>query len=320
MSKQFLYLTILLFLFLSCEKEQTELPWTTINSPIDTRLQSVFFTNDGIGHIVGGDVWSYGVHLVSYDEGISWQTDTFSTKMLYDIGYSVDGSKFFAAGIGGLFQKNGITENWFGRGLGILQSVPPFNDLGFRDNGELLIAGGIAFGNGVILQIDSSSSGVLSRHDFDNEISAICYSDEMTAHAVGYGIVLISHDGGATWIRQEVNSDFYRSIHFPETQIGYAVGSSGSIIKTIDQGTTWEKIRDGDQFSVSNQPFRAVYFVNAEKGYIVGEGGLFWQTLDGGDHWKQVKDFPDVDLYDVFVRENKGYIVGTKGKIFEFSN
>ena len=57
-----------------------------------------------------------------------------------------------------------------------------------------------------------------------------------------------------------------------------------------------------------------------EKGYLVGDRGTFWRTLNGGNSWQRVKDFPKVDLYDVYVIHNTGYIVGESGRIFRFED
>ncbi len=301
----------------SCGKEEIDLPWTELNSPISTRFNSVVFTNSGEGHIVGGDVWTYGVHLFTENEGQTWIVDTFATKMLFNLDYQEETDKNFAVGIGGFYQKNTSDAAWFTRGLNVTDTFPPFNDVAIQNNGQGILVGGGGFGNGVIVQLGDNFE-VKSIHKFENEISAVCYSNPSKIHAFGFGIVLLSTDSGTTWTRQDVNSDFYRAVHFPNAQIGYAVGSFGSIIKTTDGGLSWKKIRDGDKRHVSNEPFRSVFFTNEDHGYIVGEGGLFWQTQDGGTHWKQVKDFPNVDLYDIYVKENKGFIVGANGRIFEF--
>jgi len=310
----------LILLFFSCGKEeQVSLSWKELASPTEVRLNAVTFTDDGVGHAVGGDVWNSGLHLLTLDNGVTWEIDTISTKMLNGLYFPSSDSKGYAVGIGGIYQKTDLVTPWYIRGLDVLESLPPFNEVSFQNDGIGVIVGGISFNRGVILQVNRNFD-VLAIHQFNNEVSAICFSDEMTAHAVGFGMVLNSKDAGATWNRLDIDSDFYRSVHFPTTTIGYAVGSSGTIIKTTDNGATWIKLRDGDKFSVSDEPFRSVYFWNENKGYIVGENGLFWQTLDGGSNWKQVKDFPNIDLFDIHVTEDKGYIVGNDGRIFEFEN
>ena len=69
-----------------------------------------------------------------------------------------------------------------------------------------------------------------------------------------------SNDGGNTWEKKDIFGDFFRAIHFPSSNVGYAVGQSGSIIKTIDAGKHWKFIRNGDAISTSNKSFRSVFF------------------------------------------------------------
>ncbi|MEM9821423.1 MAG: hypothetical protein AAF985_10140 [Bacteroidota bacterium] len=305
----------LLFLC-SCGPEEIDLVWTEQSSGVDTRLNAVFFTDENRGYAVGGKDFALGVLLETNDAGQSWQVDSLTDKEINALDFSLEG-RGHNAGIKGLLRSDAEVRSWWLQGLALNQSLPTMNDLSFYSNHKGVIVGGAAFQDGFILLLGADYS-VVAIDSFENEISTVTFSDENTVHALGYGIVLRSTDGGLTWERNEVKSDFYRSVHFPSANVGYAVGYVGTILKTTDAGVSWEKLRNGDKIFVGDKPFRSVFFSSEEQGYIVGDNGLFWTTSDGGEQWKEVRSFPDVDLHDVFVINGRGYIVGAEGRIFHF--
>lgn len=318
-SYPFLSLFFLLFLgllFFSCRQEKTDLLWTAQVSGVDLPLRSIHFIDDQKGYIVGGNGFATGVQLSTENAGQTWQLDTLTGEQISSLGFSLDG-RGHNVGIKGLFRSDDELSVWWFQGINIERPISPMNDIAFRSNNQGLIVGGAAFQDGYIMRLGMDYS-LLSLDSFENEISAVTFSDDQTAHAVGYGMVLRSADGGLSWERNSVNSDFYRAVHFPSANVGYAVGYTGTILKTTDAGKSWEKLRNGDKIFVGDKPFRSVFFADEEKGFIVGDNGLFWLTSDGGEQWQEVRDFPDVDLHDVFFLNGNGYIVGDKGQVFHF--
>ena len=302
--------------FSSCGKEKINLKWTELDSGTASTLTSVYFTDPNHGHAVGGNTWYHGTYLQTTDGGDHWQLDTLGNKQLFGIHFNQH-QMGHAVGIDGyLFRKESPQSSWD------FYKLPNWNilrDVCFFDVDHGIVVGGEAFKFGVLMTLGADYKPI-TIDTFENELSAVCYTNAKTIHVAGYGIILRSTDGGLNWSISETNGDFYRSIHFPTSNIGYIAGYSGSILKTTDAGQNWKKLIDGNKISTKNTPFRSVHFVNAEKGYLVGDRGTFWRTLNGGNNWQVVKDFPKVDLYDVHVVENTGFIVGENGRIFRFED
>ena len=311
-----LFFTGICFLLQSCGKEKIDLEWVELDSGTSSTLTAVHFTDANNGHIVGGNTWVHGIYLHTNDGGESWQLDTLGNKQLFGMHFNQH-QKGHVVGIDGyLYKKETPEASWD------FNKLPNWNvlrDVCFSDNDNGVVVGGEAFKFGVIMTLGANYTP-LNVDTFENELSAVCFSDEKTVHVAGYGIILRSTNGGMDWQISDVKGDFYRSMHFPSSTVGYIAGYSGSILKTTDAGLNWSKLIDGDKITVKNTPFRAIHFVNTEKGYLVGDNGTFWRTLDGGNNWQIVKGFPDVDLYDIHVIENDGYIVGENGRIFRFKN
>ncbi len=288
--------------------------WSEQDSPTTFTLNSVFFTDADIGHIVGGDTWTDGVYLQTTDGGNTWLRDTLGDKELFALTFDQNNAGY-AVGIDGhIFFKDSPDEEWeFWR----QNRWFIMRDAAFYDSKNGVIVGGEAFQFGKILKMEDDY--ILNLVDtLENEMSAVAYSDETTVHVCGYGVVMRSTDAGFNFTQLDISGDFYKDIHFPSANTGYIVGASGTILKTTDGGATYETLRDGDKLFVSDKAFQSVFFADENKGYIVGNNGIFWVTKDGGDSWKQVADFPDVNLRDVFVIEGIGYIVGEQGRIFQF--
>lgn len=309
------YFCFILFLLSACNNmEETELSWRQIDIPTTDRLEGVYFLNDSVGHLVGGIPYLSGIHLDTYDGGETWSSTLFSNS-IYDFRPLANG-EVVHTGFSGLRRRVNREESWFVQGFPTLNEVPPFNSVAAGANGELLVGGGIAFENGVILRLDEDFE-VVAMDSFSAEISDITYLNETDAIAVGYGIVLHSTDQGNSWTRLPVYNDFFRSVSFPTPEVGYIVGFSGSILKSKDGGLTWSAQRDGNRLTVSDKPFRSVFFTDELEGFIVGDGGTFWMTTDGGDNWKTITNLPDRNFYDVFVQNEKIYIVGDQGTLIQ---
>jgi photosystem II stability/assembly factor-like uncharacterized protein len=100
-----------------------------------------------------------------------------------------------------------------------------------------------------------------------------------------------------------------RSLFFLDSNHGYAVGSEGLAIKTINAGITWERM------SIDTYSLFSVYFTDIDNGYLVdlmpnGAGeGYIHKTTDGGKTWSY--QFFGVPLSSVFfLNSNTGFAVG----------
>lgn len=311
----FLLLSSFVVLSYSCKKEKFFPSWTEHPSPTSFTLNAIYFTDDTTGHIVGGNIWDSEIYLKTTDGGATWHRDTLSGKEIYHLQFNKD-NQGFAVGLGGdFYYKESPEQFWDYQNLGY--PFETFRGVSFWEKGQGIIVTGGAFQNGKIIQIkDNFAATVVD--SFNQELSAVFHSEKDIIHAVGYGIVLRSIDGGNTWKKKDIIGDFFRAIHFPSSNVGYAVGQSGSIIKTIDRGENWEFIRNGDNLLTSNQSFRSVFFVDEDHGYIVGHDGLFWRTINGGKDWETMPELPKVDLHSIFINNNQGFIVGKNGRIFSF--
>ncbi|WP_428658893.1 WD40/YVTN/BNR-like repeat-containing protein [Runella sp.] len=126
----------------------------------------------------------------------------------------------------------------------------------------------------------------------------------------------VAHTGNSLGISPQ-----YWEMHFPDSQIGYAVGSSyqkgGVVAKTTDGGDTWvSALIDG-----GTSTFVDVYFINSQTGWIVNRDGKIKKTTDGGTTWATYTAPDSPDLTGIhFVNAQTGWAVAWGGKIVKTSD
>lgn len=110
----------------------------------------------------------------------------------------------------------------------------------------------------------------------------------------------------AQWNLKLSNLNSLNAIHFPTSNVGYAVGNNGIIFKSVDSGETWNSI----YFELNNH-LNDVHFLNEYVGFAVG--GSILKTIDGGISWNiinsQVNDLIKIN----FITNQIGYLASSNG-------
>ena len=116
------------------------------------------------------------------------------------------------------------------------------------------------------------------------------------------GILLYSGDGGATFTKQASGTSMaLERVFFLDPDRGWAVGWSGTILRTTDGGKKWELIKtDAASWSLA-----AVRFFDANNGWAVGFSGQLLRSRDGGVTWAAQKSPVQSWLTSVSMDRNK---------------
>lgn len=101
------------------------------------------------------------------------------------------------------------------------------------------------------------------------------------------------------------------AVKFVDKNTGFIAGYSGTLLRTIDGGETWEALYMG-----RNELIRRVDFVDVDYGWAVGHRGSIFHTRDGGRSWEVQKSVANTFLRDVaFVDRRNGWVVGHEATI-----
>ncbi len=114
------------------------------------------------------------------------------------------------------------------------------------------------------------------------------FADANEGYIAGLGgVVLRSHDGGRTWVYEDVGrKQAVFSVQPITPDHAVVVGEKGLIRTSTDGGKTWTPPRD-PLFEGIFTFMRDVAFVG-KTGYIVGQRGMVLRSDDAGESWKNV--------------------------------
>ena len=120
-------------------------------------------------------------------------------------------------------------------------------------------------------------------------------------------------DAEAEWIWQNPlpQGNTLQDFFFIDTNNGFAVGASGTILRTTDGGNNWDILASG-----TNYDLYGVSFTDANTGTAVGNFGAILRTTDAGNNWIIQREGTSDVLYGVsFTDANNGTAVGSGGLI-----
>ena len=82
-----------------------------------------------------------------------------------------------------------------------------------------------------------------------------------------------------TWVKKNPihHTNDLNTVTFIDDLIGYAAGSNGTIVKTIDGGNNWVSLQSG----TTNRLYD-ITFTNSTTGFVVGDVGTVLKTTDSG--------------------------------------
>jgi photosystem II stability/assembly factor-like uncharacterized protein len=106
------------------------------------------------------------------------------------------------------------------------------------------------------------------------------------------------------------------SVYSTNSKTAFATFGYGNIIKTSDEGKTWNKLN-----TETNRALQSIFFTDANTGFAVGDGGTIIKTTDAGKSWKAQTSGIMTDLKSVyFINATNGFAVGTSGTLVKTSN
>lgn len=254
-----------------------------------TSWLQAFYDVDFSGPHHGIAVAGKGIILVTPNGGATWETrrDEKNAHILRDI-YSVgflDGMRAWAVGAAGQMLNTvdgGFTWNEYSSGIPGKDSIANFYTIHFID----------------------SLHGFVSGDYFD----ALLYE---------------TTDGGRSWMRRDDyrhRSDVSVIERFRRVGSGdlWGVGFEGTIVRSTDNGATWERKESGTRVNIMgiSFPTSSVGWAVSGTRYSSRERATILRTLDGGESWEIVDTSSVNDWFGVhFITPDRGWIVGEQATI-----
>lgn len=235
-----------------------------------------------------------GMILKTTNGGISWGEQLPGTDFNLSSAFHKDEATIFA--VGSHWDSDVILSSTNGGSWNVQYSVLLewsvvwLTSVYFSDANTGYVAGGKAHANqtaGILLK---TTDGGLTWDYLPGEttpLNSVYFTDNETGFIAGghcnqvgcYSKIQKTTDGGTTWTDQAIplNTEMLNSVSFPDTVTGYAAGDNGTILKTTDEGATWNF-----QSSDATQNLNSIYFFDVNMGFIVGVNGTILKTTNGG--------------------------------------
>lgn len=313
---RFVLAIILLTIAGGCKKNKIE-PASVekIETGTTARLNRVQFVNDSVCIAVGGERFFTAEMVSSYDGGNTWvrTLHPIAGKGLY--GMATSGNNVFACGVDGkLIWSKDSGKSW---GLHQMNYWRFFNSMAVAGAGVRIMVATDGQNSGTLFRIDSTYN-IIDTAYLSFGLNDIAMPSSTTGYLTGFGAVLKTTDGGATWNYLDVKNDNFMSVHCLNQNELWVVGYRGTIFHTTDGGANWDKLRNGNQLVQKNHLMLDVLFKDASTGWICGEEGLLLQTTNGGKDWKQVDKFTDYALRDMaYTPDGHLIVVGDNGTMYK---
>lgn len=259
--------------------------WQSLQTPTTHNLNDLYVLNENAFCVVGDQ----GTTLFSGNGGSSWTVGTVLTQDdLLSVSFSGN------TGICGGTSQTILWGTYTGTGIIWLVTQSGFFGGGFWGTCSLTPQIGFVAGENSIFQplLGKTTDGGVTwnftafyLNNNEGRATGIDFTDLNNGYVSarvwdGTGAIAKTTDGGNNWTSTMFTHPLW-SIDFPlsnASQVGYAVGDDGTILKTYDAGVNWSPQLSGISFRLNK-----VHFIDPDFGFAVGENGIILRTTTGGE-------------------------------------
>ncbi|MBN8568056.1 MAG: T9SS type A sorting domain-containing protein [Ignavibacteria bacterium] len=281
--------------------------WYTQQSGTNSNLNSVSFTSESKGHVVGSNVI-----LRTDNGGINWSKTILSGEW-NSVSFPTANTGYICGTNGKILKTTDGGTTWFNLTSGTqknLTSINFKNDLngyvlGWFQTMLVTSDGGATFAN------YSGYSSLMYLHSFImNNFVFLIGTEGALFKSTNYGVSFDSINIGMP------NSLF--AIQFFPNGKGFVFGCCGAFFKTNDFGQSWSM---DTVYLTKGWALVDCSFANEHTGWSVGEQGNIVRTYNSGDNWDSLGSGTNQSLKAVkFVNSTTGWVVGNEGTILKTTN
>ncbi len=254
--------------------------WSVLNSQTSQDLNSICFVDADKGLVCGNN----GLIMITTNGGNSWsQVSSGVTDNLYSIAFGISPFNGVCCGSSGtlLFTSDGganwtVSQNGFLSTFYSVDKPTPFT----------AYAGGVNTIFQPLLARSSDNGANWNYSSFylngnEGSVRDIVFKEQSVGFAVsnvwdGQGAISHTSNGGINWATQ-LYPHALNSLDFANSNVAYAVGYSGYILKTTDNGDSWIQ-----QSASVSTVLKSVDFVDSVNGFACGMSGTIIKTTNGG--------------------------------------
>ncbi len=171
---------------------------------------------------------------------------------------------------------------------------------------------------GLYLSTDNGDSWIKI---YDERVLSLCYF-EGKIYAASNNLLLVSTNYGQDWIVKELPFTI-KKIVFNNQGILFAAkgGFNGGLIKSYDEGITWESVFSQNVGSIAFQPDNIIFIITKDDSYSSLYYLNLFKSTDNGDTWVEV-NFPGTanPHYNVVATNRNGALFVGIENYYDFNN
>lgn len=206
--------------------------WTQISiGQSNKNIEDIFFYNNDYGIFVGEN----GLIIYTTNAGITWNEKSSSITTDLNALYMYTTHSGFAVGDNGkIFETHSFGQMW--NELLLPFPVIDYNGITMQGGHIVLVCG--SDGNIIKSTNQGTDWFMISQAETNEDLYDVAFSTLNTVFVTGdNGVIMKSNDIGATWSINDINTnDNFKSIKFITEEIGYSVGTDGSLARTTNGG------------------------------------------------------------------------------------
>jgi len=313
----------LAFIFIALTQLSAQEGWEQQSSTTTEDLYDVFFVDENIGWVVGGN----GTILNTVNGGEIWNLqNSGTTHILWSVQF-INETTGWIVGEDTIFYTEDAGTNWY---VFEHDSLERASSLYFVDENHGWIYGG----DHLLKTNDGGKNWEAVPCEYDRLINIFFINDKIGWFS-DYFYIYKTENGGYTIEEIEEGFVYINSLFFLNPNLGWLAkggvyeedrSTSGGIYITKDAGYTW------DEQIYGSTEYSSIYFFDEYNGMAIGSSGgargvdgWFYKTIDGGQNWEsQILPNPKNHKYlfindFYFIDKNTGWIVGRYGFILKTS-
>lgn len=315
---QILFLLFFITMATSCKKDL--LYWEKVqklNSNTTNSLYRVRFLSNNICIAAGGEIFDSSIVIRSIDGGYTWSayTNPAHEIAMFGMGISPSGKIYLCGVYGNVLYSNDTGLTWqYGR----ITDYNHYVGASFPTPDTGVFVSTVLNRGSTITRLDTNFN-ILSEDTLNFGLNDIYMTNSTTGYAVGYGAVLKTSNLWNTWNIQNVQGDDFTAMDIHGNEI-WMCGAAGGIYHTLDGGATWQRQRNGNDFTLPRYYLRSIVFKDEMNGWAVGDNGKVIHSDDGGNHWMEYKTFTTSGLKSIALCPNGDLLVcGDNGSLYRIT-
>lgn len=311
-----LLLAGIIFVFSGCDDENNieyKPKLTEYNVEESITICDIEFVSDQIGLLCGGEKNDFGSIYKSFDGGETWvQTYSSDSLSVNDI-FFLNDTIVYACGDSLMILKSiDSGDNWE---IMDLSNLPwedyyiPYNCIFAINESNIFAVGGEHYNKGLLSETEEGNLH-WSHSSYDNQFNTICFVSEYVGFFGGYGILMVTEDGGNTFDYIDLEGNDFVDIETNKYNTVFALSENGILYSTNDLGYNWNT-----EIRSYKGGFNDIHF-NESFGIVCGNNGIIYRKESNEMSWTILKDVTNYNLHSVFVKSNGEVVIGTEnGKV-----